>query len=75
LGWSNRLILQQGDYSKAKQKLGWEPKGRFESLVEMMVKEDLDRWQRWQRGEHFAWDALNYPSEDKMLPRKFVRDR
>jgi len=75
LGWSNRLILQQGDYSKAKQKLRWEPKGRFESLVEMMVKEDLDRWQRWQRGEHFAWDALKYPSEDKMLPRKFVRDR
>jgi len=30
-----------GDYSKAKQVLGWEPKTSFQQLVEMMVKADL----------------------------------
>lgn len=31
-----------GDYSKAKEKLGWEPKTSFNQLVEMMVKADLE---------------------------------
>ncbi len=31
-----------GDYSKAKEKLGWEPKTSFQQLVEMMVKADLE---------------------------------
>lgn len=31
-----------GDATKAKKKLGWEPKVRFEELVEMMVKWDLE---------------------------------
>ena len=31
------------DSSKAKSKLGWEPKVNFESLVEMMVRADLER--------------------------------
>ena len=30
-----------GDYSKAKEKLGWEPTVRFEELIRMMV--DADR--------------------------------
>ncbi len=30
-----------GDPSKAKKKLGWEPRISFEQLVEEMVKEDL----------------------------------
>jgi len=59
----------QGDYSKAKQKLGWEPKVTFDKLVEIMVKEDLSRWQRWQKGERFPWDAPNYPSEANILTR------
>lgn len=33
--------LLQGDYTKGKKKLGWEPKIKFKELVEMMVKEDL----------------------------------
>jgi GDPmannose 4,6-dehydratase len=33
--------LLQGDYSKAKEKLGWEPTVRFRELVRMMV--DADR--------------------------------
>jgi len=32
-----------GDPSKAKRELGWEPEVSFESLVEMMVKADIDR--------------------------------
>jgi GDPmannose 4,6-dehydratase len=59
----------QGDYTKAKEKLGWEPKVKFNELVEIMVKEDLNRWERWQNGERFPWDAPNYPSESKILTR------
>jgi GDPmannose 4,6-dehydratase len=59
----------QGDYSKAKQKLGWEPKVKFDKLAEIMVKEDLSRWQRWQEGMRFSWDAPNYPGEANILTR------
>lgn len=31
-----------GDYSKAKQKLGWEPKTSFKELVKMMVDSDIE---------------------------------
>jgi GDPmannose 4,6-dehydratase len=37
--------LLVGDYSKAKQKLGWEPKVRFPELVRMMVDADRERTQ------------------------------
>ena len=59
----------QGDYSKARQCLGWEPDVKFDKLVEIMVKEDVDRWQRWQRGEIFPWDAPNYPTEANILAK------
>jgi len=61
--------LLGGDYSKAEQKLGWKPKVKFDKLVEIMVNEDLSRWQRWQKGENFPWDALNYPNENRILSR------
>ena len=32
-----------GDYSKAKRKLGWKPKVKFDELVKMMVEDDLER--------------------------------
>ncbi|MEO8624098.1 MAG: GDP-mannose 4,6-dehydratase [bacterium] len=35
--------LLVGDYSKAKEKLGWEPTVRFRELVQMMVTADLAR--------------------------------
>lgn len=63
------VSLLQGDYSKAKERLGWEPKVKFQKLVKMMVEEDLERWKRWQNGERFPWDAANYPSEANMLTR------
>ncbi len=65
----------QGDYSKAKKKLGWEPKVKFHELVKIMVKEDLSRWERWQSGERFPWDAPNYPNEDKIISRYQRIDR
>jgi len=58
-----------GDYSKAKKKLRWEPRTKFKQLVKIMVKEDLNRWERWLNGEKFPWDAPNYPSEAKILTR------
>jgi GDPmannose 4,6-dehydratase len=59
----------QGDYSKAKRVLGWEPKVKFNELVELMVREDLRRWERSLNGERFAWDACSYPGEMKILGR------
>ncbi len=59
----------QGDYSKAKRKLAWRPRVKFDKLVERMVKEDLERWARWQKGERFPWDAPNYPNELNILTR------
>lgn len=32
-----------GDYSKAKKKLGWEPRTKFEDLVRIMMEADLER--------------------------------
>jgi len=32
-----------GDYSLAKEKLGWEPRVKFKELVEIMVQRDLER--------------------------------
>ncbi|NHM26788.1 GDP-mannose 4,6-dehydratase [Desulfofundulus sp. TPOSR] len=38
--------LLQGDYSKARSRLGWEPRVSFPDLVRMMVDADLARWER-----------------------------
>jgi GDPmannose 4,6-dehydratase len=35
-----------GDASKAKEKLGWEPRTSFRELIEMMVDADLERLAR-----------------------------
>ena len=51
------VIQQQGDYSKAKAKLGWQPQVKFGRLVEIMVGEDLARWKRSLKGEQFPWDV------------------
>ena len=40
------VFVLKGDASKAKQKLGWEPKMTFEQLIERMVKADIDRWSK-----------------------------
>jgi len=38
--------ILMGDASKAKKELGWEPKVKFEELVRIMVKDDLDKVQK-----------------------------
>jgi len=40
-----------GDYSKAKKRLGWEPKTKFEALVKLMVDADVELLRRHQQGE------------------------
>jgi GDPmannose 4,6-dehydratase len=59
----------RGDFSKAKKKLGWEPRIKFDKLVKIMVHEDISRWERWLKGERFAWDAPNYPDETRIITR------
>jgi GDPmannose 4,6-dehydratase len=64
-----------GDYTKAKEILGWEPTVRFDQLVKIMVNEDLKRWEGWQKGERFPWDAACYPNESKIISRYQSVDR
>jgi GDPmannose 4,6-dehydratase len=63
-----------GDYSKAKKILGWEPEVKFNELVKLMVDRDLERWTRAKAGEHFPWDAFNYPNENRILSRTWKMD-
>jgi GDPmannose 4,6-dehydratase len=39
----SEVDLLIGDYSRAKEKLGWEPTVRFQELVRMMVDADRER--------------------------------
>jgi GDPmannose 4,6-dehydratase len=43
--------LLNGDYSKAKQLLGWEPKTRFSQLAALMVDADIELLRRHREGE------------------------
>ncbi|MDF1576034.1 MAG: GDP-mannose 4,6-dehydratase [Bacteroidales bacterium] len=65
----------KGDYKKAQDKFGWQPNTKFTGLAEIMLDSDLRRWKNWSNGEHFAWDAWNYPNEKKILSRKLKLDR
>jgi len=67
--------ILRGDYTKAKQKLGWEPKTKFEDLVKIMVDEDLKRWKMWLDGKAFPWDAPNYPTESRILSRSMTLEK
>ena len=51
-----------GDASKAKKILKWEPRTRFEKLVELMVQKDQQRWNDHLKGKIFPWDAINDPT-------------
>ena len=42
----SEVYLLQGDYSKAKAKLGWEPETGFEELARIMVQHDLEETAR-----------------------------
>jgi len=58
-----------GDCSKARRRLSWEPRTKFDELAGIMVNEDLKRWRDWQEGKHFPWDAANYPTDANILTR------
>jgi GDPmannose 4,6-dehydratase len=64
----------KGNYQKSFDRLGWKPDTNFAQLAKIMLKSDIDRWSRWQNGEHFPWDAWNYPNEKKILSRKLNLD-
>jgi len=59
----------QGDYSKAKKVLGWEPKTKFDELVKIMVEEDYKKWKAWLEGERFSWDAPNFTEDLHIITR------
>jgi len=40
-----------GDYGKARQKLGWQPKTKFKDLVKLMVDADIELLQRHREGK------------------------
>jgi len=58
-----------GDCTKAEKVLGWKLKTKFTDLVKIMVREEVNRWERWLNGERFPWDAPSYPSEARILTR------
>ena len=64
------INLLKGDYSKAKNDLGWEPKTKFYELIKLMVNEDLKRWEMFLDGKVFPWDAPLYPNEMNILQKK-----
>jgi GDPmannose 4,6-dehydratase len=39
----NELYELNGNFSKARKELGWEPKTTFKELVEMMIKSDFEK--------------------------------
>lgn len=53
----------KGDYSKAKEILGWEPKTDFKELVRIMVNEEVRNMERLIKGELFPWDTQLYNEE------------
>ena len=53
--------MQKSTYSKAKKKLGWDPKVDFKNLVKKMYEADFSRWKRYKKGEKFPWDVPTYP--------------
>ncbi len=64
-----------GNPTKARYVLGWQPKITFRNLVKMMVKEDLEKWQRVKNGEMFSWDAHQHPDHDQPLSLHYGKDR
>jgi len=63
-----------GDARKAREELGWKPQITFKELVHLMVKADIERWQKYLNGEFFPWDAPNYSSEMDIISRTVSRE-
>ena len=67
--------LLRGDARKIKEQIGWEPKVKFKELVKIMIKADMERWDKFSKGELFPWDAPNYPNEISVLKRHIKKIR
>lgn len=61
--------MLHGDSSKARKKLKWRSKTKFEKLVKILVEADLKRWKDWQEGKHFPWDGMNLIPEEHTIFR------
>jgi GDPmannose 4,6-dehydratase len=61
--------ILQGDFSKAKSELNWKPKTDFKTLVKILVESDVQRWEQWQKGEKFPWDAPFYNESNLITTR------
>jgi len=70
----NEVYLLQGNPSKIKKKISWQPKTKFTELVKLMVEADIHRWERYLKGELFHWDAFNYPYDIQVVKRKIRKD-
>ncbi|MBI5682438.1 MAG: GDP-mannose 4,6-dehydratase [Deltaproteobacteria bacterium] len=46
----SEIHILKGDYSKAKNTFGWEPKVKFDELVKMMVEVDIDKLRKKGKG-------------------------
>jgi len=62
-----------GTTTKIETELGWKPKTKFNELIEIMVKADVDRWSRHTNGEPVFWDAPNYTSDANIMTR-YLKD-
>lgn len=86
LNWRNYVIEDKrlhrpldvshlcGNSQKAEKLLGWKPQVTFKKLAEIMVKADIQRWQKYLKGEPFPWDAPNYSSELDIISRTVARE-
>ncbi len=63
-----------GDPRKISETLGWRPQVGFKELVAIMVKSDLEKWQRFINGEAFAWDAPNQTHNMDIMSRHVTKD-
>lgn len=64
-----------GDSSKTERLLGWKCSVGFKELVYMMIDEDVRRWQSWQKGILFPWDAPLYPDQKNIIISRYSMDR
>ena len=62
-----------GDYTKAKNRLGWKPKVTFKELVSIMVKSDHTRWKEYLDGKRFPWDAPNDYNWDRLQKEEYAQ--
>jgi len=56
----SEVDLLIGDYTKAKNKLGWEPKYKVEELISEMVQEDIKLFAKDKYLQDGGYEITNY---------------